>query len=81
MLRKVVKKKLGKQIHLITDVINSDRDTKITSFGSISELETYLVNELKDDLDYDFDSGNDIVIRGEILKVSVTETTYKVKIN
>jgi hypothetical protein len=76
--KKAAAKKKG-NIILITD-LKDERHTTLTPFDSIEELQDYLIDELDGGCDYNFDNGNDVVVRGEILKVNVTETEFKVKI-
>jgi hypothetical protein len=83
--RKLVTKKKKaviskKQYHLITDIKNAHRDTSIVSFESKEAVQDYLVSEMERQIDYSFEDGDDIVICGELLEVTVKEKTYKVNI-
>jgi hypothetical protein len=69
-----------KQYHLITDIKNAHRDTSIVSFESKEAVQDYLVSEMERQIDYSFEDGDDIVICGELLEVTVKEKTYKVNI-
>jgi hypothetical protein len=68
-----------KKYHLITNT-NSDCDTVFKSFDSKEEVQEYLVSNLEDYMEYNFDNGNDVLIYGELQKVIITEKTYKVTI-
>jgi hypothetical protein len=76
--KKVVTNK--KQYHLITDIRNECRASTVVSFDSKEEVQDYLVTELEGQANYDFTDGDDIIIYGELQKVSVTEKTYKVNV-
>jgi hypothetical protein len=80
--KKLKKKKVTneKQYHLITDIKNENRNTAVVSFDDKEELREYLVEELESAVGYNFDNGDDIVIYGELLKVNVTEKSYKIDI-
>lgn len=67
-----------KQFHLITDLANQHRDTTIHSFDTKEEVQDYVIDELENQVQYDFDDGDDIIIYGELLKVSISEKTFKV---
>jgi hypothetical protein len=69
-----------KQYHIITDIGNEYSDSAIVSFDNKEEVQDYLIGELQKNINYDFKSGNDIIIYGELKKVSVIEKTYKVNI-
>jgi hypothetical protein len=75
--KKVVSKK---QYHLITNIKNEGRSTAVVSFDTKEEVQDYLVDELENHAGYDFTDGDDIIIYGELQKVTVSEKTYKVNI-